>query len=194
METGFYNYFNFNKQEEQAILESAPEFSTLQDHFKHVGMMAKTMKMTDMEYTLLSCVLLFNAGLSLDMLLYFYNPSNKMKFVGVGGLGGGGSASLYMGVWNWFEWYLLNCSAFCNQTWYGSASSWAGVLCKTIANIKGSKECYLLGQDKTSWSAKTIGLLSSVWRSQWWLMYKIWLSVFWSADPFVTKPTNKGVN
>ena len=90
METGFYNYFNFNKQEEQAILESAPEFSTLQDHFKHVGMMAKTMKMTDMEYTLLSCVLLFNAGLNLDMLLNFYNPSNKMKFVGGGGGGGGG--------------------------------------------------------------------------------------------------------
>ena len=94
METGFYNYFNFNKQEEQAILESAPEFSTLQDHFKHVGMMAKTMKMTDMEYMLLSCVLLFNAGLNLDMLLYFYNPSNKMKLGG----GGGGGAGICFSV------------------------------------------------------------------------------------------------
>ena len=28
------------------------------------------------------------------------------------------------------EWYLLCCWTFCNQTWYGDATSWAKVSCK----------------------------------------------------------------
>ena len=69
MDTGFYNYFNFSKREERAILESCPEFCTLRDHFKHIGVMAKTMHMTHLEYTLLSCVLLFDTGTGPSWLL-----------------------------------------------------------------------------------------------------------------------------
>ncbi|XP_070179456.1 probable nuclear hormone receptor HR3 isoform X2 [Littorina saxatilis] len=60
LETGFYNYFNFTVPEENKILEMSPEFAPLQEHYKHMGLMAQTMNMTDMEYTLLSCLLLFD--------------------------------------------------------------------------------------------------------------------------------------
>ena len=29
-----------------------------------------------------------------------------------------------------FKGYLLNCSPFCNKTWYGRTSSWVGMSCK----------------------------------------------------------------
>ena len=35
-------------------------------------------------------------------------------------------------------WYLLSCCTFCNQTWYGNASSWARVPCKKIGLLSSS--------------------------------------------------------
>ena len=36
------------------------------------------------------------------------------------------------------EWYLLSCWTFCNQTWYGDATSWAKVSCKKIGLLSSS--------------------------------------------------------
>ena len=63
-------------------------------------------------------------------------------------------------------WYLLNCRTFCYQTWYGDASSWAGV------------------------SYKKIGLLSLRSRSQGgfiWSKYDSFYYILWTADPFAAK-------
>ncbi|KAK7504333.1 hypothetical protein BaRGS_00004637 [Batillaria attramentaria] len=61
LDTGFYNYFNFSKREEAFILERIPSLKTLVEHFKHTGLMTQTMQTTDLEYTLLSCMLLLDS-------------------------------------------------------------------------------------------------------------------------------------
>uniref|UniRef100_A0A182YVP7 Uncharacterized protein n=1 Tax=Biomphalaria glabrata TaxID=6526 RepID=A0A182YVP7_BIOGL len=59
-ETGFYNYFNFCCVEQDKIMELFPEFQILLSHFKHTGVMAKRLVLTDLEYAYLSCMLLLN--------------------------------------------------------------------------------------------------------------------------------------
>ncbi|KAK0041258.1 nuclear receptor subfamily 1 group D member 2 [Biomphalaria pfeifferi] len=59
-ETGFYNYFNFCCVEQDKIMELFPEFQILLSHFKHTGVMAKRLMLTDLEYAYLSCMLLLN--------------------------------------------------------------------------------------------------------------------------------------
>lgn len=62
LETGFYNYFNFSKHEEEAIMSMCPELRALQEHFRHMGIMAQSMNLDETEYTLLSCLLLVDNG------------------------------------------------------------------------------------------------------------------------------------
>ena len=73
-------------------------------------------------------------------------PHPRDKFGG-GGEGGGCILELlclcvYLSVWKCVRilsgWYLLNCSTFCNQTWYVGMLSWDGVSCRNIV-------CYLQG-------------------------------------------------
>ncbi|CAL1529401.1 unnamed protein product [Lymnaea stagnalis] len=58
--TGFYNYFNFTKEELAKIKSLFPEFDILHSHFKHTGIMAKRLALTDIEYAYLSCMLLLD--------------------------------------------------------------------------------------------------------------------------------------
>ncbi|XP_076442606.1 uncharacterized protein LOC143281308 [Babylonia areolata] len=58
LDTGFYNFFNFSKREEEVVLQMCPGYTTLQMHFRHMGVIAQTMQMTRMEFILLSCLLL----------------------------------------------------------------------------------------------------------------------------------------
>lgn len=62
VKTGFYNYFNFTKSEEEAIFKVCPSLNILRDHFKHMGVMTQMMKLDNVEYTLLSCMLLVDSG------------------------------------------------------------------------------------------------------------------------------------
>ena len=61
--------------------------------------------------------------------------------------------------------YLLNCSAFCNQTWYGGGSSWARVSCPP------KKEGLLSSRSKSQW-----GLIQSVYGC---FRYIFWTNGFW---------------
>ncbi|XP_059154799.1 uncharacterized protein LOC131940188 [Physella acuta] len=59
-DTGFYNYFNFSRLEIPPVKELFPEFEILFSHFKHTGVMAKRLCLTDTEYAYLSCMLLLD--------------------------------------------------------------------------------------------------------------------------------------
>lgn len=95
LDTGFYNFFNFSKPEEEVILKMCPGYTTLQSHFRHMGVMAQTMQMTDMEFTLLSSILLCDTdcpGLQSPNLVdqlqnrimnYFQNYEIKMQTSGL---------------------------------------------------------------------------------------------------------------
>ena len=65
-------------------------------------------------------------------LLFYALP--QIRFCG----GGGGVYCVYFTVCLGFSpaRYFLNCAAFCNQTWYGGASSRTGVSCEKIAIFK----------------------------------------------------------
>ena len=63
-------------------------------------------------------------------------------------------------------WYPLSCWTFCNQTWYGDATSWAKVSCKKI------------------------GLLSSSSGTQWGLIWSnmtCFYNICWTAYLFATR-------
>ena len=53
--------------------------------------------------------------------------------------------------------YLLNCWTFCNQTWYGDATSWVKVPCTRIGLLSGSSG----SQWGLIWSNMTVSTLSA---------------------------------
>ena len=54
-------------------------------------------------------------------------------------------------------WYLLSCWTFCNQTWYGDATSWAKVSCKKIGLLSSSSG----SQWGLIWSNMTVSTISA---------------------------------
>ncbi|KAK3796166.1 hypothetical protein RRG08_018163 [Elysia crispata] len=59
-QTGFYNYFNMTKRNWMKILEYCPEFAVLHTHFKHCGIMAKGINLSEKEYAYMSTMILLD--------------------------------------------------------------------------------------------------------------------------------------
>ena len=62
-------------------------------------------------------------------------------------------------------WYLLNCWTFCDQTWYGDASSWASVMQKywfAVFKLKVMMRVHII-------------------------KYDCFYHIYWTADPFATR-------
>lgn len=57
-DTKTYNYFNYRKEEEKAMFAMFPMLRVLGQHFEHVGEMVATLKITGVEFALLSAILL----------------------------------------------------------------------------------------------------------------------------------------
>ncbi|GFN82368.1 Zinc finger protein [Plakobranchus ocellatus] len=63
--TGFYNYFNMPRRNWLHCLVSSaweyfPEFDVLHNHFKHCGILAKELGLTEIEYAYMSCIMLLD--------------------------------------------------------------------------------------------------------------------------------------
>lgn len=56
--TKTYNYFNYTKEEEALTMKLFPMLRVLLQHFQHVGEIVTSLKVTNVEYALLSAILL----------------------------------------------------------------------------------------------------------------------------------------
>ena len=85
--------------------------------------------------------------------------------------------SILLCVWALSGRYVLNCSAFCNQTSCGRASSWGGVSCKK----KKKKEGLLSSGSKSQWKFTQSYRWKYIWIHIEIHQIKIctWRSVFW---------------
>ena len=72
--TKTYNYFNYTKEEEALTMKLFPMLRVLLQHFQHVGEIVTSLKVTNVEYALLSAILLCPSGI--------FDSDNKVnKFI-----------------------------------------------------------------------------------------------------------------
>ena len=81
-------------------------------------------------------------------------------------------------------WYLLNFWTFCNQTWYGDATSWAKVSCKKIGLLSLSSGSLwgLILSDMTVSTVSTELLIFFITKFNWMVHYHRLECFVWNLD------------
>lgn len=72
IDSGVYNYFNYTKALEENVMKVFPMLKILQEHLKYVGQIVKLFNFDQIEFAILSAILLLSGGKYVFLVLHHH--------------------------------------------------------------------------------------------------------------------------